>query len=293
MGDRARRIVIAVVAMAAGAALGASIAPTMSAWEDRGGATMSVTAIEQPPPETVEPVYPGPGTIFVGPPVWSGPGYVGNPEPKIVCFTVKILTTSAEKVPWTVVMETDQPPFNNVPPFDEFQGGLYAGDATYTFAQAPDYTTTGRYLVTPDYESQWASATESYTVMACAIEVPEAAWQPAGPDTYTQRPVVFVRNSGSPCVAATVDGHQPFYVGFTVSFNWKTLLDEQLAAAAITQSEYDQWITHTHWDGGPPGYANLATGATGADYLVTLQGYAADGRNVADFEAVTIASCSY
>ncbi|MDY0909426.1 hypothetical protein [Microbacterium sp. CFBP9034] len=254
---------------------------------------MSVTAIQQAPPEPVEPVYPGPDTIFVGPPTWSGPNYVGNPEPKIVCFTVEILTTSEEKVPWTVVIETDQPPFNNVPPFEGFQGGLYAGDATYTFAKAPDYATTGRYLVTPDYSFQWASATESYTVRACAIEVPEAAWQPAGPETYTQRPVIFVPNGGMPCVAVTVDGHQPFYVGFTVSFNWKTFLDAQLTAGTITQTEYSQWITYTHWDGGPPGYPNLATGATGADYLVTLQGYAAAGRNVANFEPVTIASCAY
>ncbi len=73
----------------------------------------------------------------------------------------------------------------------------------------------------------------------------------------------FVRNGSMPCVAGTVDGHQPFYVGFTLSFNWKTFLDEQLAAGAITQAEHDQWITYTHWAGGPPGY-NQAQGATGA-----------------------------
>ena len=84
--------------------------------------------------------------------------------------------------------------------------------------------------------------------------IPEPAWQPPGPTPTRSGRAHLVRNGSMPCVAGTVDGHQPFYVGFTLSFNWKTFLDEQLAAAAITQAEYDQWITYTHWAGGPPGY---------------------------------------
>jgi hypothetical protein len=101
-----------------------------------------------------------------------------------------------------------------------------------------------------------------------------------------------VRNGSMPCVAGTVDGHAPFHVGFTLSFNWRTFLDEQLAAGAISQAEHDLWITYTHWAGGPPGY-EASQGATGADYLVTLQGYSAFSRNVASFTPITIASCAY
>ena len=95
-----------------------------------------------------------------------------------------------------------------------------------------------------------------------------------------------------PCVAGTVEGHQPFFVGFTLSFDWKAFLDTQLADGAITQPEHDQWITYTHWAGGPPGY-NQSQGATGSDYLVTLQGYAAETRTVSNIAPVTIASCAY
>ena len=105
-------------------------------------------------------------------------------------------------------------------------------------------------------------------------------------------PLQFIRNGSQPCVAGTVDGHQPFYVGFTLSFNWKTFLDEQLAASAITQAEYNQWLGFNHWAGGPAGYFP-AQGATGTDYLTTLQGYQVESRTVSNFAPVTIASCSY
>jgi hypothetical protein len=295
MGPRARRSVVAVIALTTGIAIGATVAPTLATWLDRGGSTMSVTAINQAPPEAVGPVQPGPGgiTSFVASPIWSGPNGAPNPEPRNACFQMEIRTVSPVPIPWVVVIETDQPPFNNVAPFVGFVGQFFGVNAAYGFAPASDYATTGRYLMTPTQTSQYASATQGYLAKACAVNVPEPAWQPPGPDTYTQRPLLtLVRNGAQPCVAGTVDGHRPFYVGFTLSFNWKTFLDERLAAGAITQTEHDQWIRNTHWAGGPPGY-NPAQGATGTDYLVTLQGYADFSRTVANFAPVTIASCSY
>jgi len=296
MGVRARRLVVALIAMAAGTALGASVTPTMSAWLDKGGATMSITAIGQAPPEPVGPVYPGPGTDFE-PPAWSGPNAEGNPEPTNVCFTVEITTDSSTPVAWIVMIETDQPPFNNVPPFvypPGFRGQFFGWEQSYNFAPAVDYATTGRYQMTPTATHQYASETVSYTATACAVNVPEPAWQPPGPDTYTQRDTLtLMRNGVMPCVAGTVDGNAPYYVGFTLSFDWMLFLDEQLTAGAISQAERDQWITYTHWAGGPPGYVNQAQGATGADYLVTLQGYASFSRNVAYYAPVEIASCAY
>ena len=161
----------------------------------------------------------------------------------------------------------------------------------YNFPQAADYTISGRYLATPTRTDQYASLTQSFFAKICA-NTPEAAWQEPGPTTYTQTTLTLVRNGSQPCVAGTVVGHQPFFVGFTLAFNWKDFLDAQLAAAAITQGEYNQWVNFTHWAGGPPGYL-AAQGATGTDFQVTLQGYAAESRTVSSVAPVTIASCSY
>lgn len=290
MAERARGFVVAGIALAGSLVFAGSVAPTGAAWLDRGGATMSVTAVEEPPPDVAGPVTPDTGTTFA-PPTWSGHGS-NLPTPRSVCFQITIFTTSPTPAPWRVLLETDQPPFNNVAPFTGFQYQLFGDGASYTFAPMPDYAVTGRYVMTPTQTSQYASITQGYTARACA-NTPEPAWQPPGPTTYTQREeLVLVRNGTQPCVAATVDGHQPFFVGFTVSFNWKTFLDERLAASAITTAEYNQWLPFTHWAGGPPGY-DPAQGATGTDYLVTLQGYADYSRNVYEVSPVTIASCSY
>jgi hypothetical protein len=256
---------------------------------------MSVTAINQPPPQPVGPVHPGPGgiTSFVGGVTWSGPNNTPNPTPLNACFRVEIRTTSATAIPWVVVLETSQPPFDNVEPFNGFQGQLFGDGNSYNFAPASDYSATGRFLMTPTSPAQYASATQSYVAKACAVNTPEPAWQPAGPTTYTQRPnLTFVRSGSQPCVAATVDGHQPYFVGFSVAFDWKAVLDAQLAASAITSAEYARWLPYTHWAGAPDGY-NAAQGATGTDYFVTLRGYADFTRTVSNLAPVTIASCAY
>ncbi|MGI9822765.1 hypothetical protein [Agromyces sp. Marseille-Q5079] len=290
--SRVRNVTLALVALLGGAAFATSIGSTGAAWEDRGGSSMTVTAIDQRPPNVTGPVTPDTGSTFVGPPLWSGHNGSPTPTPRYMCFTVEIRTTSTTPVAWRVILETDRPPFNNVAPFDGFDFQLFGDGASYGFAPAADYAITGRYVMTPTQSSQWASVTQSYTAKACA-STPEPAWQPPGPTTYTQRPTLeLVRNGSQPCVAATVDGHQPYFVGFSVSFDWKAFLDGQLAASAITPAEYDQWLTFTHWAGGPPGYL-AAQGATGTDYLVTLQGYEEASRNVYAPTPVTIASCSY
>jgi hypothetical protein len=285
-------VLAASVAAVAGVAIGTTIAPTSAAWIDRGGSKMVITAIEQPPPQPVGPVVPGVNTSFPTP-LWTGQNTDPNPTPTLACFTIVINTTSATAAPWQVILHTGQPPFDNRPPFTGFQGGLFGENASYNFTQAADYATSGDYIMTPTQPSQYASTTTSYTAKTCAVNTPEPAWQPAGPTTYTQlAPLQLVRNGSQPCVAGTVQGHRPFYIGFTLLFNWKTFLDQQLAASAITPAEYSQWLPYTHWAGGPAGF-QAAQGATGTDYQVSLQGYSAQSRTVSNIVNVTIASCAY
>ena len=296
MNGRARRLLIAAIAAVGGIALGASFGPTSAFWVDRGGSTMTITAIQDAPPEVLLPVTPGSGTSFTGP-TWSGlGGPTTNPLPTQFCFTVVITTASIEPVKstWTLLLHTTQPPFNNLPPVDNFKGLLYSTSGG-TFTDATDYKTSGIILVTPAGEYQYASSTESYTIMICSTGVSEPAWQPPGGDTYTQLPVELVPYSSPriPCVAGTVEGNQPFFVGFTIVFNWKDLLDAELADGNITPAEYTQWLGYNHWSGGPPSYQYGSQGATGADYVTSLQGYQAESRSVSNVENVTIASCTY
>lgn len=290
MRKPARKLIGAATALASCLLFAVTAAPTSTLWVDRGGATMSVTAVNERPPEVVGPVTPDGGTVFDHP-TWKGHGTT-PPTPRAVCFIIEIFTSTPELSPWRVIIETDQPPFNNVSPFDGFDYQFFGEGASYGFEPAADYPLTGRYVMTPTQESQYASASDGYTATGC-FNTPEPAWQPPGPTTYTQQePVKLVRNGSQPCVAATVDGHQPYFIGFTVSFNWETFLNEQLAAGSITTAEYNQWLPYTHWAGGPPGY-EASQGATGTDYLVTLQGYSDSSRNVYQVSPVTIASCSY
>ncbi len=144
----------------------------------------------------------------------------------------------------------------------------------------------------PTSITQRASLTESHVASVCFDRVPEPEWQPPGPASYTQQPELpLVRKGSQPCVVATVVGHQPYYVGFTISFNWKDYLDEHLAAAQITQAEYDSWLPYTHWASGPPGVDN-GRGATGTDYLVTFEGVKESSRNVSSINNVTLGSCA-
>ncbi|WP_395243625.1 hypothetical protein ACGGZK_16060 [Agromyces sp. MMS24-K17] len=289
----ARLLLVAALAAIAGVALGSTVQSTVAAWIDRGGSKMAITAVAEPPPPLGEPVVPGAGTTFP-PPAWSGSGSTPNPTPTNGCFTIVINTTSATPVAWQVVLHTAMPPFDNRAPFTGLQGTFFGDGQPYEFTPAADYATSGDYLMTPVLPTQYASATVAYTARVCFVNTPEPAWQPPGPTTYTQlSPLTLVRNGSTPCVSGAVQGHSPFYVGFTLAFNWKTLLDEHLAAQTITQAEYDQWLTYVHWDGGAPGVPEAAFGATGTDYEVTLQGYSVAGRTVASYANVTIGSCAY
>lgn len=285
---------IAALAAVGGVALGASLQVTSAAWIDRGAAVMAITAIQEPPPDLVAPVVPGESTTFP-PPVWTGPDAEPHPLPTVACFTIVINTTSPTPIAWQVVIHTGLAPFDNRPPFTELQGGLYGQNGQfYNFAAAADYATSGDFLMTPFAPDQYASTTVSHTAKVCAVNTPEPPWQPPGPTTYTQlSPLQLIVNGSNPCVAATVEGYSEFFVGFTVAFNWKTLLDERLAAGGITQAQYDQWLPYVHWAGVAPGVPEGSQGATGTDYEVTLQGYSVTGRTVAEFNNVTIGSCAY
>ena len=84
--------------------------------------------------------------------MWSGVEGEVNPTPTSACFRVEVRTTSADPAPWQIILETDQPPFNNTPPFTffGFQGQLYTDDSPdYTFEPALDYAISGRYLMEP------------------------------------------------------------------------------------------------------------------------------------------------
>jgi hypothetical protein len=285
----------AIAAAGAGAVEpGALFAPTEAAWLDRGGASMEVTAVQEPPPPVSGPVQPEAGTIFAAP-TWSGIDGEPNPTPTSSCFRIEIFTTSTDPVPWRVILETDQPPFNNTPPFTifGFQGRLYSDDILdYNFKEAPDYGISGRYFMDPTSNLQNASSSESHVATVCMESVPQPEWQPPGPQTYTQLPgLVLERRFDQPCVLATVVGHQPYFVGFTVSFNWQTFLDEQLALGAITSTEYFLWRTYTHWGGIPIGFVN-SRGATGTDFLVTLQGIFENSRSVSTIAPVTLGACA-
>ena len=122
--------------------------------------------------------------------------------------------------------------------------------------------------------------------------MPQPEWQPPGPESYTQRPELeFVRRLDGPCIVATVDGHQPYFVGFTVSFNWRTVLDDLLATGQINSVEHLLWLTYTHWGGIPLGIVN-ARGATGTNFLVTLQGITENDRNVSEIGPVSNGACA-
>ena len=122
--------------------------------------------------------------------------------------------------------------------------------------------------------------------------MPEPEWQPPGEASYTQRPELeFSRRLDGPCIVATVDGHQPYFVGFTVSFNWRTVLDDLLAAGEINSVEHLLWLTYTHWGGIPLGFVN-SRGATGTDFLVTLQGLTEASRSVSATSPVTLGACA-
>jgi hypothetical protein len=237
-------------------------------------------------------VTPDAETSFAAP-VWSGIRNDPNPTPTSACFRIEIFTTSVDPAPWRVIIETDQPPFNNIPPFIGFQGTLTSGENPgYAFNPAADYDVSGRYLMEPTVSAQYASSTQSYVASACLDKVPEPEWQPPGPESYTQRPeLLLVRKGSQPCVVATVDGHQPYFVGFDISFNWKVLLDEQLAADAITQAEYDAWLPYTRWASGPAGFEN-GNGATGTAYHVTFAGDKEATRNVSTIAPVELGSCA-
>ena len=282
-------------AAAGGGAVGPFIATTEAAWLDKGGASMSVTAVEEPPPPLAIAVLPGADTFFAGPPVWSGIEGEVNPTPTSACFRVDVRTTSETPAPWHIILETDQPPFNNSPPFTifGFQGLLYTNDNPgYTFEPALDYELSGRYLMDPIRFTQNASETEGYVATACIERVPEPEWQPPGGESYTQRPELeFSRRLDGPCIVATVDGHQPYFVGFTVSFNWRTVLDDLLAAGEITSVEHVLWLTYTHWGGIPIGVVN-ARGATGTNFLVTLQGFTRESRSVSEIAPVSNGACA-
>jgi hypothetical protein len=288
-----RNLVVGAIAAVAGVAVGASLSPTVAAWMDLGGTSMTITSIEAPPPEVFGPVRPGANTFIVSGPFWSGPNNTPNPTPKNSCFTVTVSSTAVTPTPWELRIYTDHPPFNNVEPFIQFHGQAFAEGLPVDPQKAPDYATSHVYLLTATQPAQYVSSGVNYTAKICAVNVPEPAWQEPGPDTYTQRPELeLIRNGSQPCVGAIVDGHQPYFVGFTVSFDWKVFLDQQLALGAITPAEYSQWLNYTHWDGAPAGYEG-GHGATGTDYLVTIAGYSEFGRNVAQQTPVKLGSCSY
>ena len=84
-----------------------------------------------------------------------------------------------------------------------------------------------------------------------------------------------------------VTGHQPFFVGFTANFDYKAIIDAALAGAVIDQVTYDRWLPLVTWAG------PTASGATGANYLVTFTGYSSFTRNVNQSTPVTLQSCAY
>ena len=96
---------------------------------------MSVTAIQEPPPPLSAPVLPGTDTFFV-----SATSLVGGGKRPESDADERVLPDrdphhlARLRRRGSVILETDQPPFNNVPPFTilGFQGRLYTDDR-------PDY----------------------------------------------------------------------------------------------------------------------------------------------------------
>ncbi|MET0843339.1 MAG: hypothetical protein ABWY23_05785 [Mycetocola sp.] len=291
MDRRNRKRVLApalvlVAGIVAGATLPTVVVPTFASWLDRGGTSITLNAVVAPPPNPVAPIVPRTGptaTIFDLPPVWT------PTSPHNFCFDVDVRTTSSTPAAWAIELHTGQPPFDNSAPFAGFVGQLI-GD--YDFTPASDYATTGDILATPKRPDQYASATVPYPVRICAVNTPIPAWQPPGPTTYTQlEPMTLVLNGSQPCVVATVQGHRPYYVGFTVAFNWSDFLDTQ----PITPEQKALWLGYRHWDGQapPPTASQASTGATGTDNYVTLQAYNPDVRSVSSLAPVTLSSCAY
>ena len=286
MKARTRRLGLALAAGAlVGALVPSVVVPTVAAWVDLGGAQITLNAIDEPPPETVLPIAPvAPGTTTVPETeVWAGPNFSGDPAPTIFCYSIEVRTSSDTLAPWTMLMRTNQPPFNGVA-----QGNIFPWNTNMAFTPDVDYTTNGEIVVTPAFDTQWASVDQGYLWAICVVNTPLPDWQPPGDDTYEQISTTLVRNGSQPCVALTVTGFQPFYVGFTGVFDWQAILDAQ-----ATPAEKTAWLGLTHWDGAAPGFPNGSTGATGTDYLTTLSAYDFNYRVVSNYNDVTISSCAY
>ncbi|KQQ93717.1 hypothetical protein ASF62_05790 [Leifsonia sp. Leaf325] len=293
---RPRTVAIAALIGAAAllAATSASpVEPTSAAWVDAGRTLLSVTANDDPPPLTPPVTSEHPDTIITGgPDDWTWTSSEGpSPLPNNFCVQFQITSPSTDLVPWRVTLHLGVPPFNWSAPFTSGMiGSIYFPAGYYsTLSAAPGYVTDGLVYMTPDpfNSEQLVSATHPVDAKFCT-NVPDPPWQPEGPTSYTVTSATLDVPTGyNPCVTVVVTGHQPFFVGFTANFDYKTIIDAALAGAVIDQVTYDRWLPLVTWAG------PTASGATGANYLVTFTGYSSATRNVDQFTPVTLQSCAY
>lgn len=283
MSNRKRNVVALLAGIVVGALMPIAVVPTVAAWVDLGGAEVLLTAVDQPvAPTPTAPIEPlAPDTSFGSAGTWD------LISPVQFCFNVSVFTTSPTPAQWTVVLHTARPPFNQLgPPFSGFQGQLYP--TNYVFTPAADYATSGDILMTPEASYEYASATVPWPLQVCAANVPFPAWQPAGPDTYEVISTTLVRNGDQPCVAVLVRGYTPYFIGFTATFNWQTVL-----LAQATPAEQAAWLPLKHWAGSAPGYPFGSSGSTAADYSVTLTAYDPNHAAIAENADITLSSCAY
>ena len=257
--------------------------PTTAVWEDRGGSAITVTAAAAPPPPMDAPIVAtnAQTVLHAETEKMSGQNYLSEPTPIQFCFTEEVTTTSAADAPWSLTMHTLLRPFNGAKAADFYTMWEYG------VTQAADYATSGDLIVTPTRADQYASTTKPYMFKFC-VNTPEPAWVAPGATTYELTGLALsVDGLGRPCVTAVTTGHTKYFVRFTATFDYKALLDRELAAQRISPAQYGDFIDNVYWQ------SQEASGATGSNYSVTLTGYNSLNRSVREATSISLTSCSY
>lgn len=261
---------LAVIAVAA-------TAPATSAdWEDRGRTHVPVLAGDPAPEAGLDalPVTEGVNTVVTGAPetwAWtsrdnSTGGTFPWPGPQDFCLTLPVRTETTGLSAWELELHLGQPPWDWKAPFTPSMLSIYYS-GNYSLTPAVDYETSGLVFLRPDTDGgEYASSTVPYSVNFCAnTGVPP--YLPEGPDTSEITSLSVADSGGQAKITIVLTGYTWYYIGYTATFNLKDLLDEALLNGEITQAQYDAWLPTKVW------YGPLASGATGADYNVTVTPY--------------------
>jgi hypothetical protein len=270
---------------------GARPVNTDAAWIDLGEAVVPVETGVHPPAFSLPFTSEDPNTVIVGGPddwTWTSQTDPAQPPtPHAFCVTFTLTSPSATPVPFRVTTHLGVPPFNFTAPFTAqmYQSHVFVTPFS-SWQEAPDFADSGLVYIVP-FGGQTISASTPLDLKVCATTLPDPPWRPPGPDTYTVSAPVLQVTADAPCVTLVVQGHTPYFLGFTANFDVKALLDSALAGGQITSTQYNAWLPRVYW------WGSSASGVTGDDYLVTFTGYDELHQFVFQFADVSLTACAY